>query len=409
VAAEGSFGDQVSHAVPYCVCHEIDYHLSISSNDWDPQQPHAAVSLVELWFPILPRFMKDNVIDQLILPKLHKKVRDWSPRHQKPSSTQSLAAVIFPWLPILGSRADELLDEAKIRLGEVMKKWNIKDPIPEEFGLWREVSHWETPYVTQRHPLTHFVVQMISRGKWDTLILLNILPKLAASLESDFEVNPRSQDLVPLNRALAWSGLIRESTFAQLLEERFFPKWLDTLHFWLIQPNYNASEVASWYHYWKDLLSKYRSIKLRNLDDIEGIEHGLRYGLRLMNDAMALGEDAPQRLVKPVFMPLPVKSSANGKDKQSKSVPRSKPSTTEQQDITFRAIAEQHAADHNLIFVPTGASHLGTGKPLFRVSKSVDGRGGLTVYVGEDAVYAMMQDGTFRAVLLDDMVKMAGA
>jgi hypothetical protein len=90
------------------------------------------------------------------------------------------------------------------------------------------------------------VSQVFSRGKWDTLILLNILPKLAAHLESDFEVNPRAQDLVPLNRALAWSGLMRESTFAQLMEERFFPKWLDTLHFWLIQPNYNASEVASW-------------------------------------------------------------------------------------------------------------------------------------------------------------------
>ncbi len=85
--------------------------------------------------------MKDNVIDQLVLPKLHKKVRDWSLRHQKPGNVQSLAAVIFPWLPILSPRADELLDEAKIRLGEVMKKWNVKDAIPEEFGLWREVSH----------------------------------------------------------------------------------------------------------------------------------------------------------------------------------------------------------------------------------------------------------------------------
>ncbi len=268
---------------------------------------------------------------------------------------------------------------------------------------------WEEPQLPYECVLNLHILQMISRGKWDTLILLNILPKLAANLESEFEVNPRSQDLVPLQRALAWSGLIRESTFAQLLEERFFPKWLDTLHFWLIQPNYNASEVASWYHYWKDLLSQHQSIKQRNLDDIEGVEHGLRYGLKLMNDAMALGEDAPERLAKPDFKPLPVRLSANGKDKQAKSSRRAKPSSTEQQDITFRAIAEQHAADHNLIFVPTGASHPGTGKPLFKVSKSVDGRGGVTVYVGEDAVYAMVQDGVFRAVLLDDMVKMAGA
>lgn len=39
---------------------------------------------------------------------------------------------------------------------------------------------------------------------------------------------------------------MRESTFGQLLTEKFFPAWLDTLHFWLVQPNYSAGEVASW-------------------------------------------------------------------------------------------------------------------------------------------------------------------
>jgi tuftelin-interacting protein 11 len=83
--------------------------------------------------------MRDNILDQLILPKLHKQVRDWSPRHQKAGSPQSLAAVVFPWLPILGPRAEELLEEAKIRLGEVMKKWGVRETIPSEFSLWKEV------------------------------------------------------------------------------------------------------------------------------------------------------------------------------------------------------------------------------------------------------------------------------
>ncbi len=237
--------------------------------------------------------------------------------------------------------------------------------------------------------------------------MVNILPKLAAHLDADFEVNPRAQDNSPLDHAMAWSGLMRESTFAQLLEERFFPKWLDTLHFWLIQPNYNASEVASWYHYWKDLLSKHSSAKSKTLDEVDGIAHGLRYGLRLMNDAMALGADAPAMLRKPDFKPLPSGSKASIKKSTSrKQVVGNDP---DQPEVTFRAIAEKHAADHNLLFVPTGSSHPATGKPLFKVSKSLDGRGGVTVYVGEDAVYAMVSEGVFRAVLLDDMVRMAGA
>jgi hypothetical protein len=77
-------------------------------------------------------------------------------------------------------------------------------------------------------------------------MLLNIVPKLAAHIDSDFEVNPLDQKMEPLNRVLRWSGLLRDSTFAQIIEEKFFPTWLDTLHFWLIQPNYSAGEVASW-------------------------------------------------------------------------------------------------------------------------------------------------------------------
>lgn len=94
--------------------------------------------------------------------------------------------------------------------------------------------------------LTDTGMQVFSKGKWDTLMLLNVIPKLAAHLDSDFEVNPRDQKMEPLDRILRWSSLLRKSTMAQILEERFFPSWLDTLHFWLVQPNYSAGEVASW-------------------------------------------------------------------------------------------------------------------------------------------------------------------
>jgi tuftelin-interacting protein 11 len=152
---------------------------------------------------------------------------------------------VFPWLAPLKSRSDHILDEAKIRVGEVMKRWKVKDAIPEELKLWKTASDLRLRDVELFLTSTPF--QVFSRGKWDTLILLNILPKLAQHLESDFEINPRAQEMAPLDRVLGWSSLMRESTFGQLLESKFFPVWLETLHFWLIQPNYSAGEVASWY------------------------------------------------------------------------------------------------------------------------------------------------------------------
>lgn len=60
----------------------------------------------------------------------------------------SLASIIFPWLAPLKSRSDHILDEAKIRVGEAMKRWKIKDVIPDELQLWKTVSRLEG-YVAQ--------------------------------------------------------------------------------------------------------------------------------------------------------------------------------------------------------------------------------------------------------------------
>jgi len=125
-----------------------------------------------------------------------------------------------------------------------------------------------------------------------------------------------------------------------------------------------------------------------------------------MNDAMTLGVDAPKLLQKPKFIPLLDRKAS---ERKSKTTPNPRSSTFAQPsdgEVTFRSIAEQYAADRNMLFIPTGRSHGTTGKQLFKVAKGLDARG-VTVYVGEDAVYAQMQDGTFRAVLLDDMIKMA--
>ena len=78
-------------------------------------------------------------------------------------------------------------------------------------------------------------------------MLRNVVPKLGVCLRDDFAINPRKQDMVPLEDwVLPWHTLLRQSTYSQLLEVNFFPKWLDILYIWLIQPNFKADEVANW-------------------------------------------------------------------------------------------------------------------------------------------------------------------
>ncbi|WWC91342.1 uncharacterized protein L201_006285 [Kwoniella dendrophila CBS 6074] len=360
---------------------------SAINNDWDPASPNAAVHLVESWEPILPAFIRDNVLNQLVLPKVKTAIEQWDPRKNKHTKTpKSLASIVFPWLPLLGDRGDDILEGAKRRIRSVLRNWAVKDGVPEELARWKK--------------------DVYSSSEWDKLIIQFVLPKLGVCLREDFSINPRKQDLVPLEDwVMPWHKVLRQSMFSHLLEVEFFPKWLDILYIWLIQPNYKPDEVANWFVWWK---GRFPEAVL----EMRGINHGFNSGLDLMDQAIKLGHEAPQRLVKPVFEPLPAssESSKSTKEKKSKNTTQEirRPIQDVTSEITFRSIAEDFASQHDLIFLPIGKSHDKTGKPLFKISKNVDGRGGVTVYIGDNAVFAQSEDGSYRAVSLEDMVKRAG-
>jgi hypothetical protein len=104
------------------------------SNSWQPGEPQIAITLFSTWAPILPTFIRDNVLDQLILPKVQAAMADWSPR----SSNYTLHGIVFPWLEHAGARMDEILQEAKRRLKSWLKTWRPNDGIPAGFGIWRD-------------------------------------------------------------------------------------------------------------------------------------------------------------------------------------------------------------------------------------------------------------------------------
>ncbi|KAH7890776.1 TFP11-domain-containing protein [Phlebopus sp. FC_14] len=334
------------------------------NNEWAPEDPTPAVKFYETWSSFLPLFVRDNILDQLILPKVIKAVADWSPKR----SPVSLQALVFPWLPYLGLRVEDVLGDARRKVKSLLRGWVPADGVPKDLIVWREV---------------------FDAGEWDTMLLKFVVPKLASVLRDDFRVNPRAQDMQPLALVLPWSALLRRSIFSQLLETEFFPKWLDVLHIWLVQPRVSFEEVAQWYSFWKGSFSE-------EVQALPGVSRGFTRGLQLMNEAIELGVDAPTRLRRP---DLRVElAAADGVQRTGTS---KKVLTSHTQEITFRAIVEEFAAQHNLLFMPTGRAHEKSRMPLFKVS-STGGKGGLLVYVQDDAVWA--QDGEdYRAITLEEM------
>jgi len=232
-------------------------------------------------------------------------------------------------------------------------------------------------------------LQVHSPSEWDSLLLKYVVPKLGATLREDFQVNPAQQDLKPLQAVLAWAETIRSSIFSQLLETEFFPKWLTTLHQWLVHPKASFEEVAQWYSSWKEIFPEY-------VQRMSGVERGFTKGLELMNKALELGPAVSQ-------LPRPEVQAAGTPAAPAKARAAVKAKSSRTQEITFRSIVDDYASSHNLIFFPAGKVDEKTGHALFRVSKNVDGKGGLLVFIADDAVWAMDGD-QYRAISLEEMV-----
>ncbi|KAI0832099.1 TFP11-domain-containing protein [Trametes gibbosa] len=335
------------------------------NNDWTPEEPLPAVRLYEAWSPFLPPFIRDNLFDQLVLPKLHKAVSDWTPRKSK----VSLQKLVFPWLPHVGLRLEDVLEDARRKVKSVLRAWTVSESIPEDLGAWRDV---------------------FDIGDWDIMLLKYVVPKLGSRLRDDFRVNPRQQDMQPLQDVMLWEQLLRPAILSQILETEFFPKWLDVLHIWLIQPNPSFEEVSRWYSFWKGSFSE-------NVQSMPGIARGFTRGLQMMNKALELGPEASTRLPRPDHRTSVTAATPAAKLKE-------KPLPARTQEVTFRSIVEDFAASHNLLFIPTGRVDERSRMPLYRVSQSVDGKGGTLVYILDDAVWASDDGAEYRAITLEDMV-----
>src|ERR1700733_2607571 len=108
--------------IRYQVCWQfrsIHYpHLTIviPSNDWSPTNPFPLIRVFEAWTDLMPAFIFDNVMDQLVMPKLLKGVSEWSPAEGTP-----LHKLVLPWLPHLGLRVSGLLDDARRKLRSILR------------------------------------------------------------------------------------------------------------------------------------------------------------------------------------------------------------------------------------------------------------------------------------------------
>ncbi|NXR41300.1 TFP11 protein, partial [Zosterops hypoxanthus] len=196
---------------------------------WQPRNCGCMVDFLDSWVNVVPLWILDNILDQLIFPKLQKEVESWNPL----TDTVPIHSWIHPWLPLMQARLEPLYSPIRNKLANALQKWHPSDSSAKLIlQPWKDVF---TP------------------SSWEAFMVKNIVPKLGMCL-NELIINPHQQHMDAFYWVIDWEGMISVSSLVGLLEKHFFPKWLQVLCSWLSNsPNYE--EITKWYLGWKSMFS----------------------------------------------------------------------------------------------------------------------------------------------------------
>lgn len=341
---------------------------SALNNEWDVFDSTAVTKFYESWTPLLPAFIRDNVTHQVILPKLRSAVSDWDGK-------SALYKAVFPWMPLLHHQMDDIISEAKRRIRSSLKSWRVSKGVPSELRKWRDVFR---------------------RSEWDSMLLEYVVEKLSTYLKVELKIttNPRAQDRQPLKDVLQWKPLLGSRVLSKVMLTGFIPNWLEQMHAMLTNPNSNTLEVADWYSKWKSYL------EAKHVDKLEGVQIGFQAALQMMDDALRSDRLS---LKMPDLKQMQRKYDADSSLKKS----RERPSRQETSTASFRQIVEEAAAESDLIVQPLNKTDTRSGMPLYRVSRAIDGKAGMTFYLEDDVIFLerKTERGQFDPVSVEELIK----
>lgn len=339
-------------------------------NQWDPIDPTTMIELVSSWRDVLPPLVYDVVVNQFIVQRLSDALKSWKPghHHKHKGTVPEPHTWLFPWLPYLDDyhldpkSSAGLIADVRRKLRSSFDTWNpSKGTIP---GLerWQEVR--------------------TLRSELNDDLDFKLLPALARYLNDHFVVDPADQDITSLEAVFKWLRFFKPGKFCRIFLDAFFPKWLNILYEWLTSdPNYE--EVGQWYTWWQ-------SVFPAELNSEPVMAAEWEKGLAMITQALDIGpEHVKAELSKPVAGPSrPVASSSNQKKASAvNETARSQAHEAAKAEVSFKDLLEDLCEQESLLLVPMRQAHPITGLPLFRITASASGAGGISLYIQGDVAY----------------------
>ncbi|KAF2478594.1 GC-rich sequence DNA-binding factor-like protein-domain-containing protein [Neohortaea acidophila] len=339
--------------------------------EWSVLDSTPMTAIVKAWRSLLPPFIYAHLIDQMIVPKLVAGLQQWDPRkrshHHKHGAIRNVAphTWIFPWLPYLppyhldAKALEGLLVEVKRRIRHVLDSCDISSGLLTGLNEWRALLQTEL----------------------NSILIKHLLPRLALHLSAKLDIDPSDQDLTPLEDVLKWTEHFKPEVWARLLVAEFFPKWLSTLHLWLTTADANFEEIGQWFTWWKQQIPATLSAHPEVAREWTKGTEMINRALDLLEQDQPLSQLAPPAAgpAKPIAKEMAKKLDAPG---PAASRAHHQPEATD-----FKEVVEAWCAEEDLTMVPMREAHPTTGLPLFRITASATGKGGVIVFLQGDVLW----------------------
>jgi tuftelin-interacting protein 11 len=179
-----------------------------------------------------------------------------------------------------------------------------------------------------------------------------------------------------LEDILKWKGFFRPNVLGLLLVAEFFPKWHKILYFWLTHdPNFE--EVGEWFTWWRTQIPA-------EINELAVVDEEWNKGLQQMDLASRLDDPATELPV-PTVATQPAPAEDVPRAAPEAPAPPRKPKVVE--EIAFKDILESWCMEQGLIILPLREAHPQNGQPLFRITASATGKGGVVAFVQGDVVW----------------------
>ncbi|CAI4233374.1 unnamed protein product [Auanema sp. JU1783] len=334
-------------------------YIRTAAQRWEPRvQVEVMLKIIEVWLPLLPNWMKDNLLEQIIIPRIDKAVNEWDP-------TQDDIPVhswIIPWLGVLGDRLKQTICSVRQKLGEILqKRWTPLDQSAISILMpWVDV--WAP------NTLAAFMARYV-------------VPKLDDCLKT-MNLDPRENIHYPEWEAvLAWMKIINTDTIASIINRSFIPRFHELLYSWLDSGNADMEEVKQWYREWWSRIPK-------PLMDFPSIKENMRRMLMLIAQT--------QKGLK-LSRSLEVEMVTNATAAPTAPIVQRTP----QQSLSFKEMIEMLASRHDLTHIPQN--------DRFKDGRQVYWFGPLSIYMDKSMVYVLdITSFTWKAVSLDELLHLAG-